>query len=94
MILSRAVIIVVFSDSRCEGRLLGLIKKYARVDSIHYLCEDDKNGWPQIRVAVYKVFPKDTRLLRSSLSNFENSRGCEIIIRGASPIGGVDLTGI
>lgn len=89
MSLSRAVVVAVFSDSRCEGRLLGLIKQFARVDSIHYLCEDDKNGWPQTRIALYKVFPRDTRLLRSSLKNFGNSRGCEIIILGAQAISDV-----
>jgi hypothetical protein len=74
-------ILAIINDARVTRRLEATIKDYAKIRSIHYLTEEDKNGWPQIRIAIYMVEAMNPRLLRSSLRNIENNRDCEIIIR-------------
>ena len=77
------IVVALLHDSRVESRLEALIRDFSKVRQRLFLSEDDKNGEPRTRVAVYIVEPQDVRLLKSSLKALENARssGLELIVR-------------
>jgi len=77
----RVAVVAVLDHTRTALKLETTIKRYAKIRSMHYLTEEDKNGWPQIRVAIYMAEATNLRLLKSSLANIANNRDCEILIR-------------
>jgi len=79
--IQRVAIVAVLDHTRTALKLESTIKNHAKIRSMHYLTEEDRNGWPQIRVAIYMAEATDLRLLKSSLANIANSRDCEILIR-------------